>query len=93
MRELIRHILNESRLQQELKQVIKDGDIFDAADLVGGIKNLKKVLKNDPEFSEILDGLTGVVDFEIHDAFKDPRYVVFPLQYEIVGVKIGRAHV
>ena len=87
MRELIRHILNESRLQQELKQVIKDGNIFDAADMVGGVENLKRIFKDDPEFSEILDGLTGVVDFEIHDAFKDPRYFVFPLQYEIIGIK------
>jgi hypothetical protein len=40
MRELIRHILKENRVQQELKQVIKDGNIFDAADLVGGFDNL-----------------------------------------------------
>ena len=87
MRELIRHILKENRLQQELKQVIEDNGIFDAIDMVGGLKNFKKVFKNDPEASQILDGLTGVVDFEIHDAFKDPRFVVFPIEYEIIGIE------
>jgi len=87
MRELIRHILKESRLQQELKQVIEDNGIFDAIDMVGGIKNFKKVFKNDPEASQILDGLTGVVDFEYHDAFKDPRFFVFPIEYEIIGIE------
>jgi len=87
MRELIKHILKESRLQQELKQVIEDNGIFDAIDMVGGIKNFKKVFKNDPEASQILDGLTGVVDFEYHDAFKDPRFFVFPIEYEIIGIE------
>jgi len=87
MRELIKHILKESRLQQELKQVIEDNGIFDAIDMVGGIKNFKKVFKNDPESFQILDGLTGVVDFEYHDAFKDPRYFVFPIEYEIIGIE------
>ena len=87
MRELIKHILKESRLKQELKQVIEDNGIFDAIDMVGGLKNLKKVFKNDPESFQILDGLTGVVDFEYHDAFKDPRYFVFPIEYEIIGIK------
>jgi hypothetical protein len=85
MRELIRHILKENRLQQELKQVIKDSSIVDAIDMVGGLKNFKKVFKNDPEFSEMLNQLTGVVDFEYHDAFKDPRFFVFPIEYEIIG--------
>ena len=87
MRELIKHILKENRLQQELKQVIEDNGIFDAIDMVGGIKNFKKVFKNDPEVAQILDGLTGVVDFEYHDAFKDPRFVVFPIKYEIIGIE------
>ena len=65
MRELIRHILNESRLQQELKQVIKDGNIFDALKMVGGADNLRTIFKNDSEFSQIFNELTGVVDFKI----------------------------
>ena len=90
MRELIRHILNESRLQQELKQVIKDGNIFDAIDMVGGLKNFKKIFKDDPEFSQIFNELTGVVDFTAYDGFNDPKPIVFPLQYEIVGERKNR---
>jgi hypothetical protein len=87
MKELIRHILKENRLQQEMKQFIQDNNIFDAAEMVGGLDNLKSIFKDDLEFSEILDGLTGVVDFEYHDAFKDHRFVVFPIKYEIIGVE------
>jgi uncharacterized protein YeeX (DUF496 family) len=87
MRELIRHILKENRLQQELKQFIEDNNIFDAAEMVGGLDNLKSIFKDDLEVSEILDKLTGVVDFEYHDFIKDPRFVVFPIEYEIIGIK------
>lgn len=87
MRELIRHILKEGRLQQEIKQFIEDNNIFDAAEMVGGLDNLKSIFKDDLELSEMLDELTGVVDFEFHDAFKDPRFVVFPIKYEIIGVE------
>jgi len=87
MRELIRHILKENNLKQELKKIIEDDNIFKAADLVGGMDNLKSIFKDDPEYPQMLDGLTGVVDFEYHDAFKDPRFVVFPIKYEIIGVE------
>jgi hypothetical protein len=87
MRELIRHILKENRLQQEIKQFIEDNNIFDAAEMVGGVNNLKNIFKDDLELSEILDKLTGVVDFEYHDFIKDPRFVVFPIEYEIIGIK------
>ena len=87
MKELIRHILKENRLQQEIKQFIEDNNIFDAAEMVGGVNNLKNIFKDDLELSEILDKLTGVVDFEYHDFIKDPRFVVFPIEYEIIGIK------
>ena len=87
MKELIRHILKENRLQQEMKQFIEDNNIFDAAEMVGGLDNLKSIFKDDLELSEILNQLTGVVDFEYHDAFKDPRFVVFPIEYEIIGIE------
>jgi len=87
MKELIRHILKENRLQQEMKQFIEDNNIFDAAEMVGGLNNLKSIFKDDLEISEILNQLTGVVDFEYHDAFKDPRFVVFPIEYEIIGIE------
>jgi hypothetical protein len=90
MRELIRHILKENRLQQELKQVIEDNGIFDAIDMVGGLKNYKRAFKNDPEFSEILDELTGVVDFSYYEKYSDKNPILFPFKYEIVGIKKNR---
>ena len=88
MRELIRHILKENRLQQELKQFIEDNNIFDAAEMVGGLNNLKSIFKDDFEVSEILDELTGVVDFEMYydGKFKSDKFVVFPIKYEIIGI-------
>jgi hypothetical protein len=90
MRELIRHILKESKLQQEMKQFIKDNDIFDAAEMVGGLNNLKSIFKDEPEFSEILDELTGVVDFSYYEKYLDENPILFPFKYEIVGVKKNR---
>jgi hypothetical protein len=79
MRELIRHILKENRIQQELKQVIKNSNIFDAADMVGGVENLKRIFKGDPEFSSLFDKLTGTVTFYYIE------YLEFPLEYEIIN--------
>jgi hypothetical protein len=83
VRELIRHILKENRIQQSLKQVIKDGNIFDAADLVGGIPTLKKIFKDDPEMSSLFEKLTGTITFYYPVvAYGD---IKFPLDYEIIG--------
>jgi hypothetical protein len=83
MRELIRHILKENRVQQSLKQVIDNGNIFDAADLVGGIPTLKKIFKDDPEMSSLFEKLTGIITFYYPViAYED---IEFPLNYEIIG--------
>jgi hypothetical protein len=83
MRELIRHILKENRIQQSLKQVIENGNIFDAADLVGGIPTLKKIFKDDPEMSSLFEKLTGTITFYYPViAYED---IEFPLDYEIIG--------
>jgi hypothetical protein len=83
MRELIRHILKENRIQQSLKQVIENGNIFDAAELVGGISTLKKIFKGDPEFSSLFEKLTGTITFYYPVvAYGD---IKFPLDYEIIG--------
>jgi hypothetical protein len=83
VRELIRHILKENRIQQSLKQVIENGNIFDAADLVGGIPTLKKIFKGDPEFSSLFEKLTGTITFYYPVvAYGD---IKFPLDYEIIG--------
>ena len=83
MRELIRHILKESRLQQGLKQVIENGGIFEAADMVGGISTLKKIFKDDPEISSLFDKLTGTIIFYYY--MGENYNVEFPLKYEIIG--------
>jgi hypothetical protein len=83
VRELIRHILKENRVQQELKQVIKDSDIFNAADLVGGIPTLKRIFKDDPEMGSLFEKLTGTITFYYPViAYED---IEFPLDYEIIG--------
>ena len=43
MRQLIKNILNESKLALELLDTIKNENIFAAIDLVGGSGNLKKI--------------------------------------------------
>jgi len=83
MRELIRHILKENRIQHSLKQVIENGNIFDAADLVGGIPTLKKIFKDDPEMSSLFEKLKGTITFYYPViAYED---IEFPLEYEIIG--------
>jgi hypothetical protein len=90
MRELIRHILKESKLQQEMKQFIKDNDIFDAAEMVGGLNNLKSIFKDEPEMSSLFEKLTGVVDFSYYEKYLDKNPILFPFKYEIVGIKKNR---
>jgi len=85
MKELIRHILKEDRLQQELRQVIKNGNIFDAAGLVGGITNLKRLFKDDPEISSLFEKLTGTIIFDFY--VNKEQSIEFPLDYEIIGRK------
>ena len=90
MRELIRHILKENRLQQELKQFIEDNNIFDAAEMVGGMDNLKSIFKDELEVSEILDELTGVVDFSYYEKYLNKNPILFSFKYEIIGIKKNR---
>ena len=83
MKELIRHILKENRLQQEIKQFIEDNNIFDAAEMVGGMDNLKSIFKDVPEMSSLFDKLTGTITFYYPVvAYGD---IKFPLDYEIIG--------
>ena len=88
MRELIRHILKENNLKQELKKVIEDDNIFKAADLVGGMDNLKSIFKDDPEMSSLFEKLTGTITFYCY--LSEGNYmknIRFPLKYEIIGRK------
>ena len=90
MRELIRHILKENNLKQELKKVIEDDNIFKAADLVGGMDNLKSIFKNDLEMGSLFEKLTGTITFYFYYSMGDDQYmknIKFPLKYEIIGRK------
>jgi len=88
VRELIRHILKENNIQQSLKKIIEDDNIFKAADLVGGMSNLKSIFKDDPELSSLFDKLTGTITFYCY--LSEGNYMKnmkFPLKYEIIGRK------
>ena len=82
MKELIRHILQESNVKTELLDVIQDEDIFAAADLVGGINNLRRIFKDDPKMTNIIDSLKGKLNLVYHSL---KEYIEFPVRFEIVG--------
>jgi len=84
MRQLIKNILNESKLALELLETIKNEDIFAAIDLVGGINNLKKIFKDEPEATKLLDSLKGKLNLIYHSR---KEYIEFPFRFEIVGIK------
>jgi hypothetical protein len=82
MRELIRHILKEQSSKIKLLKVIEDEDIFGAAELVGGMDNLKRIFKDDPKITNIIDSLKGKLDLIYHSR---KEYIEFPVRFEIVG--------
>lgn len=79
MRKLIKHILHESSTVLNILNVIKDENIFAAAEMVGGLNNLKKILKDFPDLVEDIDSMNGKVTLNY------PR-VDFPLKFEIIGI-------
>jgi hypothetical protein len=83
MRELIRHILHESAALSNIVNVIKDEGIFAAADLVGGLNNLKKILKPFPDLTDMIDSLKGKMNLVYHSR---KEYLEFPMKFEIVGI-------
>jgi hypothetical protein len=46
--------------------LIKDEDIFVAAKFVGGLDNLKQILKNEPEYVTLIDSLKGKLNLVYH---------------------------
>jgi hypothetical protein len=90
MRELIKYILKEDNLKKDLKKVIEYDNIFQAADLVGGMNNLKRIFKDDSEISSMFENLTGTIFFYYYKQLGNGRYMEnmkFPLKYEIIGRK------
>jgi hypothetical protein len=82
MKKLIRHILKEESSKLKLLNVIKNEDIFVAAELVGGIDNLKKIFIDNPEITNIIDTLKGKLNLIYHSL---KEYLEFPIKFEIVG--------
>ena len=87
MRDLIKHILKESTAKTNVLNLIKDEDIFVAAKFVGGMENLKKILKNDTEFTSLIDDLKGSLDLVYHSR---KQFIEFPIKFEIVGKGVNR---
>ena len=82
MRDLIRHILQESNVKNELLDVIQNEDIFAAADLVGGINNLRRIFKDNSDVVEKLDSFNGRLDLIYHSR---KEFIEIPMKFEIVG--------
>jgi hypothetical protein len=82
MKELIRHILQESNVKTELMGVIQDEDIFAAADLVGGINHLRRIFNDDTKITDTIDSLKGTLNLIYHSL---KEYLEFPMRFEIVG--------
>jgi hypothetical protein len=63
MRELIKHILKEETKgnTSDIINLIKTDGLFYAAKLVGGLDNLKRVFKDDPEMDERIENQKGLV--------------------------------
>ena len=83
MRKLIKHILQESSKLSNILNVIEDEGIFAAAELVGGLNNLKRILKDEPEFTSIIESLYGKLNLIYHSR---KEFIEFPVKFEIVGI-------
>ena len=83
MRQLIKNILNESKLALELLDTIKNENIFAAIDLVGGLENLKKIFKEFPDLTDMIDSLKGKLNLIYHSR---KEFIEFPVKFEIVGI-------
>jgi len=83
MRELIKHILKESSALSNIINVIKDEGIFVAAEMVGGINNLKRMLKPFPDLTDMIDSLKGKLNLVYHSR---KEFIEFPVKFEIVGI-------
>jgi hypothetical protein len=84
MRELIRHILQESSKLSNILNVIEDEGIFVAAEMVGSLSNLKRILKDEPEFKSLIESLYGKLNLIYHSI---KEYIEFPVRFEIVGIQ------
>jgi hypothetical protein len=86
MRKLIKHILQESSKLSNILNVIEDESIFVAAEMVGGLSNLKRILKDEPEFKSLIESLKGDLNLIYHSI---KEYIEFPFRFEIVGIQVN----
>ena len=83
-KDLIRHILKEETrdTKSELIRQIKDEGLYSIAELVGGLDNLKRVFKDDPEMVERIENQKGLVKVSWTTDGDDPSIV---LPFKIIG--------
>ena len=84
MKKLIKHILQESSKLSNILNVIEDEGIFVATEMVGGLSNLKRILKDEPEFTSLIESLYGKLNLIYHSR---KEYIEFPVKFEIVGIQ------
>ena len=89
MKELIKHILNEETKDNnsDIINLIKTDGLFYTAKLVGGLKNLKKVFKDDPSMIERLENQKGLVKVSWTTDGDDPSIV---LPFKIIDLGWNR---
>ena len=89
MKELIKHILNEETKDNnsDIINLIKTDGLFYAAKLVGGLKNLKKVFKDNPSMVERIENQKGIVKVSWTTDGDDPSIV---LPFKIIDLGWNR---
>ena len=89
MKELIKHILNEETKDNNsgIINLIKTDGLFYVAKLVGGLKNLKKVFKDDPSMIERIENQKGLVKVSWTTDGDDPSIV---LPFKIIDLGWNR---
>lgn len=75
-------VINEISSTEDILNLIKDEGIFHAVEYVGGMENLKNLLKDDPYFVELINSLKGSLNV-IHHSKKES--IEFPMKFKIVG--------
>jgi hypothetical protein len=83
VRELIRHILKEQSNKLKLLKVIQNEGIFSAAELVGGLNNLKRVFKDNKEIIDRIESLKGKITFNYNE-------IDFPFNFDIIGMSANK---
>jgi hypothetical protein len=54
--------------------------------MVGGLSNLKRILKDEPEFKSLIESLKGDLNLIYHSI---KEYIEFPFRFEIVGIQVN----